>query len=253
VERPEGTAEYATPLGPIWLHGEAPGQADDRPIVLAITGAFAPRDGFDQLAQRLPGAAVLIGHLPGNHCPPLAVNSVGAFAKAYDAAIGQIGRPTVVCGSSIGGLVALALRAPNVRGLVVLEPPLRTAGLWPLIPRLQALLHEGPAPHVVDFIWNVFGVSLSTVEDRSYLSLLDGLQAPTGCVLGGIPLQPPRSLAKDPSYVDEPERAALRAHPAIHTHVVPEVGHNVQGEAGRPVLSAIRTLLKPLAGGLAAG
>jgi hypothetical protein len=70
VERPEGTAEYATPLGPIWLHGEAPGQADDRPIVLAITGAFAPRDGFDQLAQRLPGAAVLIGHLPGNHCPP---------------------------------------------------------------------------------------------------------------------------------------------------------------------------------------
>lgn len=111
-------------------------------------------------------------------------------------------------------------------------------------PALQALLRAGADAQTADLVWNVFGVSESALEDRDYTSLLAQLATPTWCLLGDRPLLPPRALSPDPSYVDEPERALLRAHPAVRIQIAPGVGHNIQGEAGPQVLGAIR---RPLA------
>jgi len=237
------TQAFQTPLGEVWLSGEPQAFTDGRPVVLAIAGAFAPSDAFDQLALRLPQAAVFVAHLPGNRCPWLVANSIGSFATAYGHALDQLARPAVVCGSSVGALVAMGLRSSRLKGLVVLEPPLRTAKLWPLIPRLRALLRDGADAETANFVWSVFGVSDDAVEERDYAALLDRLRTPTWCILGEAPLLPPRAVSPDPSYVDEPERALLRAHPAIRIQVAPSVGHNVQGEAGQLVMAAIRNLL----------
>jgi pimeloyl-ACP methyl ester carboxylesterase len=240
---------FETALGPVVLSAEPQAFEPDRPVVLAISGAFAQADAFDLIHERLPEAAVFVAHLPGNHSPPLIATSVGAYAAAFSRVLGQLGRPAIVCGASVGGLVAMGLRAAELRGIVALDPPFRTEKLWRLIPRVQDVLRGRPEAHVVEFAWNVLGVSATTVEDRNYLPLLDGLRTPTWCVLGEVPLMPPRELARDPSLVDEPERQVLQRHAFIRTLVVEGAGHNLQGEAGSAVLSAIRSLLVPVLAG----
>ncbi|HLZ76985.1 alpha/beta hydrolase [Phenylobacterium sp.] len=242
------TRAFETSLGPIWLRGEPAAFDDDRPVVVVIAGAFAPIDAFDLLPQRLPQAAVLQGHIPGNHCPNLTANTPGVFMAAYSSAIAQLGRPTVVCGASLGGLVAMGLRAPNVRGLVVLDPLIRTSGLAYALPEFRAALARRPPQDAVDLIWTVFGISADTVETRSYAGVLDGLRTPTLCLFGA---PPDETTALEPSIVTEADRALLAAHPAIRTQVAPGAGHHLHVDAPQLVLSALRFFLDPLIAGTA--
>jgi pimeloyl-ACP methyl ester carboxylesterase len=240
------TRAFETFLGPIWLQGESAAFSDRRPIVLAIAGAFAPADAFDLLALRLPQAAVLTGHIPGNHCPPLAASSPGAFMAAYSAAIAELGRPTIVCGASLGGLVALGLHAPNLVGLVALDPLISTAGLTYAIPVFREALRREHQPHEAELIWSIFGISLSTVEERSYAGVLEGLETPTWCLFGEVLPDRPQAGVPEPSIVSEAERELLGRHSAIHTQVAPGAGHHLHVDAPRLVLSAIRFFLDPL-------
>jgi pimeloyl-ACP methyl ester carboxylesterase len=240
------TRAFETSLGPIWLRGEPAAFVDDRPIVLVITGAFAPPETFDELGLWLPQAAVLIGDMPGNRCPPLAATSAGAFMAAYSAVIAELARPTVVCGASLGGLVALGLRAPNLVGLVALDPLIRTSGLSHAIPSFRAALAQSSEPNDAELIWNVFGVSPSAVEERSYVGVLGGLKTPTWCLFGEAPSGPASAGVIEPSIVGEADRELLRAHPAISTQVAPGAGHLLHIEASGLVLAALHAFLDPL-------
>ena len=53
------------------------------------------------------------------------------------------GRPVLVCGDWLGGTVTLALANPSV-GRLVLDPPLRTADLWPLRKFVSDVYAERP-------------------------------------------------------------------------------------------------------------
>jgi pimeloyl-ACP methyl ester carboxylesterase len=236
---------FPTPAGEVWLWDELNGLPSDRPLVLWIEGAFAiPRSNAVKLPQLLPEAAVVVGHLPGNHCPPASSPTLKAFAAAYDAAIGEIGRPTVVVGASVGALVALGLRRPEVRGLALLEPPLQTGKLWALIPSLRQRLQDAPDDaYQAGFIDSVFGVTARGVETRDYRPLVERIAVPAWAVFGGEPLMPPRPLPKLPSLVDEPERALLAARPGVSTCVAPGVGHNIAGYALAQVRDVVRDLL----------
>jgi pimeloyl-ACP methyl ester carboxylesterase len=238
------TRVFDTSLGEIWLRGEADAMADNRPAVVVIAGAFAPPEPFDLLQQHLPEAAVLVGHIPGNHCPSLAANTPGVFMAAYSAAIAQLDRPTIVCGASLGGLVALGLRAPTVRALIVLDPLIRTSGLAYALGDFRRALARGPTAEEVDLIWNVFGISADTVEERSYAGVLDGLRIPTLCMVGELPTAATR-LAY-PSIVTEADRALLAAHPAIRLQVALGAGHHLHVDTPDLVLAALHGLLDPL-------
>lgn len=194
-----------------------------RPLsVLAITGAFATRDSMSMLPNTLaPRYGGLVAHLPGNHSPRLSETSISAYARAFDEVIDQIG-PTLVLGESVGGLVGLAMRSPNLKRVVAIDPPLATAKLWQLIPRFRAAL---PAHRW--FIEPIFGVYDDRVEERGYAALLDGLTVPVDAVVGEDPLFPERTVDRTPSLVDAPERARLAAHPLVTLSVAPGAGHNV--------------------------
>lgn len=243
------TRTFETFLGPIWLQGESAAFSDRRPIVLGIPGAFAPHDAFGELPLRLPQAAVLSGHIPGNHCPPLAANSPGTFMAAYSAVIAELRRPTIVCGASLGGLVALGLRAPNLVGVVALDPLISTSGLGYAIPTFRAALNRGPELHETELIWSVFGISPSAVEKRSYAPALDELRTPTRCLFGEMLSGEPTSEIPEPSIVGQAERELLSAHPMIDTEVVLGAGHHLHVDAPGRVLSAIRVFLEPLTAG----
>lgn len=238
---------FDTPYGPIVLWGEpaafegAPG----RPLLLTIAGAFAiPRGPLFQLAPALGGAAdILSGHLPGNHCPTLISASVGTYAAAYSHVIGAAfpGRDVVLCGASIGGLVALGVRAPQVKRMVVAEPPLVMSKIWPLRPSIRNRLAQAPDDADLEaFCRNVFGVGPSTLEERRYDGLVDMLARPTHVLVGDRPLFPERPVEKLPSLVDEPERAFMARHPQIRLSVLAGGGHNVLQETAPAFLAALR-------------
>lgn len=233
---------FDTPFGPIVLVGLPSAFAGTRPLMVTIAGAFAIERGpLFRLAPHVGDCDVLSGHLPGNHCPTLISASVGVYASAYSHVIAEQFRDRTVigCGASIGGLVALGLRAPQVRNLLVIEPPLVMSKVWALRPTLRAKLASGDAA-VREFIVNVFGVTETEVAERRYDGLLDALSKPTHVMVGDRPLLPERAVEKLPSLVDEPERAQMAAHPHIRLTVAPGAGHNVLQESPTAFLAAVR-------------
>ena len=244
---------FETPYGPVVLWGEADVWASGRPLVVAIAGAYAAaRGAFFHLAPHIaPDADTVIGHLPGNHCPPLAHQSVDTFAAAYSYVISTAfaGRAVIACGASIGGLVALALEAPQIRRLVVAEPPLVMSKVWPLWPTLRSKLAEATGdPKTQAFVTNVFGVTATATEERRYDHLLEQLRTPTDVAVGDQPLYPVRELSKLPSLVDAPERALLAAHPLIRVSVLAGAGHNVLQEAAAAFVAVVRQAVRDAVG-----
>lgn len=235
---------FETPYGPIVLWGRPEAFDSDRPLVVAIAGAFAIAKGpLFQLAPLLVDAEIVTGHLPGNHCPTLIGTSVGLYAAAYSHVIASAfaDRTVVTCGASIGALVSMGLRAPQIRRSLAVEPPLVMSKLWPMWPTLRQQLasHPGDTP-VRSFVVNVFGVTETAVEERRYDTLLDALATPTHVLVGDQPLFPRRAFEKLPSLVDEPERERMAAHPRIRLSVAPGAGHNVLQQSVPAFMAALR-------------
>lgn len=235
------TVDVETSLGVIPVTGTFSGR---KLAALAITGAFADAEQLERHPQTVgPEFDGYVAHLPGWITPPLAQTSIPAFAQAFDEVVETLG-PTVVVGVSAGALVALAMRSPLVRGVVAVEPPLSTAKLWPIIPLFRSML-GGPQDA---FIRNVFGITETTVEERGYGSLLEGVRAPLEVVVGSEPLLPPRPVERPPSVVDQPERELLARHGKLS--VVVPAGHTVQTQAGKAMLSVVLRACRRAAEGL---
>ena len=165
---------------------------------------------------RVVDAAIL--RIPGADTPPLADPSFAGMAQAIGEVIAQRfpGRPVVLLGVSIGAVIALAVRAPSLRRIVAVEPPLRTVGLWPIEGMVRRHLASRPDDRAAHGVFGeLFGIAATGVRPRDYLPLLDRLDLPTDVILGAEPLSPRRELENLPSLVDEVARARLAAHPRV--------------------------------------
>jgi hypothetical protein len=220
-----GRASFQTPLGEIWLWGEQSRFESDLPAVVVIPGVFCRPDAlWFRMQDLLPQAAVFAGQLPGHLCPPLSKPSIPAFARAFGHVIATAfgGRPVLVVGESVGGLVTLALANPGI-GRLALDPLLQTHELWPLRAFLERM-HETERPHR-SFIETVFGFDGQALRPIDYLPLIQPY--PARVVVGGLPLMPERPMQGNllPSLVGEAERKALHAAPHIHLTTVTDGGH----------------------------
>lgn len=229
--------EFQTPLGEVWTWGEPEAFTSDRPLVLVIAGAFAAERGFFSMPRHLPGAAVLVAHQPGNHCPKLAATSVGAFGAAYASLIDQLARPVIVCGSSAGALVALALRSRRVRGQVLIDPPLRPAAL----PALEAVMRPIAASDAdaAEYVARVFGYSADDSTPRDYSHLVSAIHCPTRVLVGAV-----QSGGELPSLVTPADRLLFARQQGATVTEVPGVGHNIPVEGGAYIVAALRGLLE---------
>jgi hypothetical protein len=147
----------------------------------------------------------------------------------------------VLAGVSIGAVLALAVRAPSLRRIVAVEPPLRTQGLWPLQQALRAQMAGRPADDPIAGLWReLFGLSATETAGRDYLALVERLDLPVDVLLGGKPLEPQRALETFPSLVDETVRARLAASPRVRLHLARAAGHNVVSAAPRELRDVLR-------------
>jgi pimeloyl-ACP methyl ester carboxylesterase len=219
-----------TAFGPVPTWGRFESFQEDRPLLLAIRGAFASADYLNDYADRLPGFDVVVAGLPGLSTVWAAEVSVTAFALAFDDIIRAHARPSITAmGVSVGALVAMALREPA--RIVAVEPPLSTAKLWPLRRWALRALHDGmPALHE-RWMWSILGYTADQAEGRDYLPILNNLNQPVEVVAGDLPLFPVREVGVMPSLLGNDDRRLLAAHPLIRLEVAQGAGHDVPKEA----------------------
>jgi pimeloyl-ACP methyl ester carboxylesterase len=208
----------------------------DQPLkVLAITGMLAMANDMERLPVAVaPRYSGVVARLPGHGGAAISETSIPAFARVMDEVVTFLG-PTVVVGLSIGGLVSLAMRAPMIRRVVAVEPPLETAKLWQIRESMTATFAEHS-----DFYREIMGFDGVTFSGRCYLDLLINLHRPTDFVVGDVPLFPTRpGEGLVFSMVDEAQRRLIRAAPGATLHVAPGAGHAVHRQAGAYLLSVV--------------
>jgi hypothetical protein len=69
---------FETPLGEVWLHGSAEALEGHTLAMVVLTGAFAAPQSMRAMPGLLREFPVLIGDIPGNGCPRLISQTVGA-------------------------------------------------------------------------------------------------------------------------------------------------------------------------------
>lgn len=234
-----------TPAASVAIQARVEG--GERPVLLAIRGAWAPRSYLVELFDLLPDVDIVLGHLPGmiSSAPPRA--DMATFCAAYDGVVAELlgGRRVVAFGASTGALVALGMRAPEVRSRVLMEPFFSSTGLWPLIPVMQRRIAEGNAL-TARYIFELFGITAQGCENRDYSRFLDAVETPVHVLAGAVPLDPPRQLANWPSFTDEAARRRLAAHPRTTLHEGPPgSGHHLTGtpEGARLLVEVLRQAL----------
>jgi pimeloyl-ACP methyl ester carboxylesterase len=225
---------FRTSCGEVPLWAPFDRHVPAKPVLLVIRGAFAALDDWTVMVDAFSQADVVQAHLPGMHSPFHQPGGIAGFGRAFDEVIDQAfaGRRVVVLGLSMGGLVAMTLRSSAVTQVIACDPPLSTAGLWPLIPELQAKLADSAVgAELRSWITDLFGVSAAGVENVDYRPLLDGLTVRTDIIIAALPLEPERDLPVQPGFMSADDRAFVRRHPKVRVLIAPNTGHNVPRHA----------------------
>ena len=224
---------FETSLGQIILSGDFRG---DRPFVVMFRGAYASEGQFTTLASLLPTARVLIGDIPGWRSPFLREQSLDAYTEAWSEVIAKLASPTAVCGASISGVACFGINAPNLIGVVVLDPPMTSIDLEPLKIRLAHRIANPPNQRECELQWNLFGWAADRLEERDYFPLLDQIKAPVLVLVGDS-----GAHGELPSLVGPESLARLVADPRVSVGRVRGGGHHIHHSA---FAQALRSLLE---------
>lgn len=224
---------FKVPGGTLLLHGHF----TRPPNVLVIRGAYADEQQLARLPAFLPGASVIFGEIPGNRCPWLPEQDIAICAAAYDAAINELAAPVVVCGVSLGGLIALRLRSPLVAGVVAIDPPFKPAETATMRSAAAAALMRAASQPEREFLYRVFGARPEGIVPRDHFCVLVGLMAPSTILIG----DPDRT--DDPSVISAASAERLEQCSAVRIVRIPDAGHAIWREAGRYVVGAVKGAL----------
>lgn len=233
---------FQTAHGPVVVRGDLGSFSTERPLLLLIRGAFPIETQFLRLGEHFPHADYAICDLPGMHSPFFAEPSVAAFAAGFDEVLAlAFGTRLVnILGLSLGGVVALAMRSPQVRAVIAVDPPLSTAHLWPMRQDLERGAQI--SPQLRAWIWGLFGVDGAKQVERDYAFVLDGQRPPTRVLLASDPLMPEREVTRMPSLVGERDRALYASRP-ISLLTVMDTGHNIARDGQPAIMTSLRQAL----------
>lgn len=201
-----------------------------RPCLLAVNGSFPDEKYLYDLVGHFAGANVVVVNLPGMG-GLWSDAGVAELTRGLEEVLALTfhGLPTVVLGTSTGNLPAFGLTAANICRRVAVEPFFTTKDLWPFVANVRARLAKTPDNvGLVTFLWKIFGIGPTELEDRDYRHLLQTISVPTDVVVGQVPLLPPRALPTWPSFTSQEDRRALVANPFVTLHEgAPGTGHAV--------------------------
>ena len=231
------TWTFETSLGPVPIWGRL--ESPERTLLFVVRGALPTFDHMFDLALLLADIDVALVHLPGMYTPFFAQSTPQVFGRAFDEVLATLGYGrVVVVGVSMGGVAALAMKSPAVRRLILVDTPLSTGGLWPLHERFRKQVAANPPAQ--KWLWELFGIGPSAVENRDYRPLLETMTVPATVFVGGQPLGEPRPVDEMPSLVSDEDRALSDRHPRVEVLVVKDAGHNVPRTGYALFIDALR-------------
>ncbi|MHB1206351.1 MAG: alpha/beta fold hydrolase [Rhodospirillaceae bacterium] len=235
-----------------------PDRHPERPLILLIHGALADHESL------LPWAGLWAGEydlrlvdLPGHgksEIPPRA--TFAAFVAEIRELVARIlaPRPVVIVGESLGGLIGIAAgnQPPsNLAAVAALDPPLSTAGLWPVIDHIRLWLNLHPRDAFLrDFAFEIFGVGPDTdiAQDRRYHEYFENLAVPALVLAGDQPLGRRRPVQTPPSLIGEVDREVLRALTStrFRFEIFPNAGHLIPAAHPLEAFAAVRRFIESL-------
>jgi pimeloyl-ACP methyl ester carboxylesterase len=207
-----------------------------RPIVVVLHGALRHSESTLPWLRHLTDRYdVLLLDLPGHgRSPSDGEPSVRAFIARFREFLTRHfpGRPMVIMGESIGGLIALGLgngQTPQIKGVIVADPPMSTAKLWPVFNNYQKPKRQPATEYQKRFFAVTFGyVPNAVIGDRIYYALVAGLKVPALLLTGDLPLFPVRPLPTEiPCLLDEVDKAIIRSmrNPQVSLQTISDIGH----------------------------
>lgn len=225
---------FETALGEVTFSGRPDAFAGPKPVVVVLRGIFATEHQLSKLPEHLPEARVLYGATYGDYAPKMPAPSVGAYCAAYSEALAHLPGPKVVCGVSLGGVVALGIQCPDLHGVLALDPPMRSEDS----PELSASLARRAVGADKDLLWNLFGVATTDSEHRDYFPILQRVTRPVIIMAGD------RTRPIDPGAISDESLGRLSRHPMISVQRISGVGHDVTRGASDRVVKCLRDLIQ---------
>ena len=201
----------------------------DRPILVVIRGAYADAEMFAPLPHILPEARVLFGEIPGNRCPLLSEQSVEAYRAAYSEALSHLKAPIIVCGLSLGGVIALGLTSCSA-AILAIDPPVRPSESVALQKVMRAAFKRSDDQIDRQFLEEIF---LSGME---YMPPISRFLCPT-IVLAGD------HVGAIPSVIGNSTFEELGRMSMLETERVAGVGHSVWIGGSARIVEVLEKLL----------
>ena len=226
----------STSHGVLYFMSDRDPRDSARPVVFVLHGALRHSentqgwlpvlaDHFDVVLVDLPGH----GRTPSDGQP-----TIRAFtARVREFIAGHFaGRDMVVLGESVGGLLALWLadgRTPEIKGVVVSDPPLTTSKQWAVFNNYLKPKAGPLTDFLKAFYASTFGyVGTGITGERIYYPLVAGAKVPTLILTGDLPLFPVRNMPMQiPCLIDEVDKTIIRwiGNPLVSLETIPDSGH----------------------------
>lgn len=242
----------------LYLKQPAPDRHSARPLILLIHGALADHGALLPWAELWAGEYdVRLVDLPGHGKSeiPSRVTFAAFVAEIHELVASVLApRPVIIVGESLGGLIGIAVGnapPPNLAAVAALDPPLSTAGLWPVIDHIRLWLNLHPRDAFLrDFAFEIFGVDPDTdiAQDRRYHGYFESLAVPALVLAGDQPLGRRRPVQAVPSLIGEVDRAVLRALAGARFkfEVFPDAGHLIPAAHPFEAFAAVRRFIEQL-------
>jgi pimeloyl-ACP methyl ester carboxylesterase len=225
-----------TSQGALYFLSDRDPREGERPMAVVLHGALRHSEctlpWLSHLSDRYD---VILIDMPGHgRSPSDGEPSVRAFIARFREFLTRHfpGRPMVIMGESIGGLIALGLgngQTPQIKGVVVADPPMSTAKLWPVFNNFQKPKHGPATDYLKCFFKETFGyMPDGMIGDRIYYPLVAGVKVPTLMLTGDLPLFPVRQIpTKIPCLLDEVDKAIIRSmrNSQVRLETISDIGH----------------------------
>ena len=230
----------ATPLGPMTFRVPATEPNNPKPVVVVVMSVLTSTDELTDHARSIDDfAEVVILDLPVRESEGFETPSVERLAQALGLALHQAfpRRRVTLLGMGDAALVALQARAPEIRHVIVVEPPLLTAKPWKGLEQLRTLARTDTSPAVRNFLSEVYGVGAAAPAPRDHRPSLDRVRVP---VTVAVSDEDPSGLADPsgpPSQIDLDDRAWLACIPDVSLEVLSNARFGTVWDMVRRVLA----------------
>lgn len=240
--------------GSLTLYSAQPWRGGDGPVVVILHGAARSAMHLRHLADHLMDLAdVVLVDLPGHgRSDPLPSPTLDALATNVLEAIrlGLAGRPVLLVGESLGGLVALVIAGMDQAGMVksvfAADPPVTSRKLRNVATTLRRkILREPTNQFLVDLVFEVFGISDEEVEERIYYPVLGALKTPALIATGDFPMTAAPRPNDTPCLFDAVDCFIAREFygDKVEVREIPNAGHLLLIDKVGPCVAMIRELL----------